>query len=807
MQRSRGFDALPVKAGASQPEASLAGMVATPFLKRRQQVPKPPPRSLPSGEDRPPPREMEANQGAMTISRTLGDIARMAPTAVATESAIEALRCLAFDGDFQAVVELATVLDVHLEYETPPAAYRGAATIEELVASDALPALVRLYASGFVPRSAALNRELYAKLSKLAKDDHAYARFTCLLRHISPFENEILKAFLLFVFNVSLPSHPRDVIRIIGKIMVGARVVEGDNATASFEFGRILLMSGSLALFVGVAGHELGHNFPNDFKRIFRGDPDLRGVVEEAPLTEQLSDSDEPAERASAREPQAAMLELGAILPELKAAAMKPITQRALRSNEAAKRDTPSGLRVLFSFAELPDGFYHQISLSEDGGALPAVWGATCLYAVLHFLDLAPNRVALAYSPGGICHLAFMLSRNEFEAFRERPVRRLKMESKALARIGRKAKLWFRQLESSRLVATSERYLLELLGFPNYVNFACGRLDSLIKADVNLCRQLHTLHDIKSLGHGGVDLNAVLASAIRCADPLLVEKLVQAGAFLDIRSGNDHTPSLLAGYSLVVEVQNSIASYHGPTAGDVLRTCDVLFTAGLPVDVVLNEDGDTLLIDAASRSNTAVRFLLERGADVRRQNCRGEGAIYVAASAGNTKALAVLLGAELADIDSPTLEGVTPLMRAVETGLPEIVKLLLKHGADANAGTSLGKTALHFAVLSKHEASHSDMVRILLEADAAVDEQTNDGVTPLLQVLDRYTEHYQFTRKYMKGIPVEKDLYWELLVRQLLQAGADPTHSDVDGRSALSLVTKLRKQDHIRQLVEQAAKA
>src|SRR5664279_5633261 len=39
--RSRGFNSLPAKAAARQPEASLAWVVATPLVKRRQRMPKP----------------------------------------------------------------------------------------------------------------------------------------------------------------------------------------------------------------------------------------------------------------------------------------------------------------------------------------------------------------------------------------------------------------------------------------------------------------------------------------------------------------------------------------------------------------------------------------------------------------------------------------------------------------------------------------------------------------------------------------------------------------------------------------------
>lgn len=47
----------------------------------------------------------------MTITETLGDIVRAAPTSAATVSALEVLRGLAHEGDLPSVAELAATVD------------------------------------------------------------------------------------------------------------------------------------------------------------------------------------------------------------------------------------------------------------------------------------------------------------------------------------------------------------------------------------------------------------------------------------------------------------------------------------------------------------------------------------------------------------------------------------------------------------------------------------------------------------------------------------------------------------------------
>jgi ankyrin repeat protein len=83
-----------------------------------------------------------------------------------------------------------------------------------------------------------------------------------------------------------------------------------------------------------------------------------------------------------------------------------------------------------------------------------------------------------------------------------------------------------------------------------------------------------------------------------------------------------------------------------------------------------------------------------------------------AASQGDATAITALLNTGV-DINTQDDKGATALMRAVEAGHTDTVKLLLDRGADVNIqGRFLGYSAIVFAV----KARNADLVEMLLAA-------------------------------------------------------------------------------------------
>ena len=124
-------------------------------------------------------------------------------------------------------------------------------------------------------------------------------------------------------------------------------------------------------------------------------------------------------------------------------------------------------------------------------------------------------------------------------------------------------------------------------------------------------------------------------------------------------------------------------------------------------------------------------------------------ALHAAASSGNEDLILFLLDQGF-DIDSPTQAGWTPLFIATRDGQAEAAKLLIYQGANLNAQTNLGATALTMVVTQK--------------------------------------------------FPSEK-IQRELLV-YLLKRGADPTLKDIYNHTPLDYATQLKREDLVKLLTE-----
>ena len=74
-----------------------------------------------------------------------------------------------------------------------------------------------------------------------------------------------------------------------------------------------------------------------------------------------------------------------------------------------------------------------------------------------------------------------------------------------------------------------------------------------------------------------------------------------------------------------------------------------------------------------------------------------------------------------------TYEGFPPLHFAANSGFPEVVRLLIREGAEIDARDKFGNVALHYAVLK----GHSEVVRVLADHYADLNVRDNGGNTAL----------------------------------------------------------------------------
>ena len=109
-----------------------------------------------------------------------------------------------------------------------------------------------------------------------------------------------------------------------------------------------------------------------------------------------------------------------------------------------------------------------------------------------------------------------------------------------------------------------------------------------------------------------------------------------------------------------------------------------------------------------------------------------ETPLHLTSRAGHIDLVRLLIK-QGADVAAQSKDKTTPLHRASEEGHVDLAQLLIDHGADAAAQSKGGTTPLHLA----SERGHTDLARLLIERGADVAAQSKSGTTPLHRASER----------------------------------------------------------------------
>ncbi len=156
------------------------------------------------------------------------------------------------------------------------------------------------------------------------------------------------------------------------------------------------------------------------------------------------------------------------------------------------------------------------------------------------------------------------------------------------------------------------------------------------------------------------------------------------------------------------------------------------------------------------------KMLLKAGVDVKSEEAGG--ALYIASTNGNVEVVEVLLEAGVSPNGKNFLEG-DSLIRAASRGYEKIVEALLKHGADVNAVSTTGATALMGA------DDNPEIVTALIKAGAKIETTDKKGWSAIF-----YAVKYIQTAK----------------LKILLQNGAKINLKDEKGISPLILAEQIK---------------
>ena len=259
---------------------------------------------------------------------------------------------------------------------------------------------------------------------------------------------------------------------------------------------------------------------------------------------------------------------------------------------------------------------------------------------------------------------------------------------------------------------------------------------------------------------------APLVDAVRTGDARTAEAQLAKGA--DVKARDSEGASAL------------LWAVHNEDAGLVRR----LLAAGADAKAA-NDYGATPMSEAALTANTEILgLLIDAGADVESVGADHQTALMEVARAGKLDAARLLIdkGANVNAVE--TWQGQTALMWATAQGHPEMMALLISHGAKIDARSDIhdwerritaeprpkdmfrgGFTPLLFAA---REGCLS-CAKVLLEAGANINMPDPDGVTPLVSAL--LNLHFEFA-KYLINAGADVDR-WDLYGRSPLYAAID----------------------------------
>jgi ankyrin repeat protein len=172
-----------------------------------------------------------------------------------------------------------------------------------------------------------------------------------------------------------------------------------------------------------------------------------------------------------------------------------------------------------------------------------------------------------------------------------------------------------------------------------------------------------------------------------------------------------------------------------------------LLEQGANIEAITAQQGYTPLHCAAAAGNKEMfMFLLERGAKISTLTARGESILHITPPI-NDDCLDILRTALDYDLDTnaSTTEGWTPLHQAIYVGSspeksPEFIHLLLQHDADVTARipTPSAETALHLAATAINPLP--EIIPLLLSSGAEINALTADGKTALHLAAERGRE-------------------------------------------------------------------
>lgn len=287
-----------------------------------------------------------------------------------------------------------------------------------------------------------------------------------------------------------------------------------------------------------------------------------------------------------------------------------------------------------------------------------------------------------------------------------------------------------------------------------------------------------------------------LHMAARRGHAVIVQLLVDKGANVNaVAEGFED-------YSMTYEV----TALHLAARNGHEKVLDILLNNGADIDSQ-TERGETALHLAAEKGHVgAIALLLNKGANLEAKSRREYTPIRVAALRGQEACAKILIerGADL----SVAPNGNSLLYLAALGGNAELVQLLLEKGFDVNGGSVL------CAAAGSHSQGRDDVVRLLLKEGADVSNRTENAETALHKsawrggdttvrlLLESGAEVDAQNEAGETALHIAAKRGRELVLQILIEHGADVTAKTADGETALKLAAWNGREGTVRLLLD-----
>lgn len=267
---------------------------------------------------------------------------------------------------------------------------------------------------------------------------------------------------------------------------------------------------------------------------------------------------------------------------------------------------------------------------------------------------------------------------------------------------------------------------------------ATQTIDKNILADEKLMKTI-TPEQLEEYIAQGADVNAkdimgftALMYAVADKDHKLniIETLLKNGADVNAKSNDGYTPLL--------------AAMHGENP----ETIVLLLERGAN----FNEIGDylTILFAVSAMEEPKpqiIKTLIKKGASVDAKDTNGVTALHIAS--GLTPEMFRIVIERSADVDAQmSPDGITPLMFATLVKNPEIVEMLLKHGANTEIKDNNGETALIYAIKQNSE----EIIEMLIKSGANVNAKSSTGNSLLYWAIRENGENDTISKKIVETL-------------------------------------------------------